>query len=177
MLPIPASASGPSFPQPVAFDTISRGLRSRSTSYVSPSRSRTPGRMLLWKMSAVSTSVRKVSLPRGCLRSRQIPRLFRFRCWKYGLSPFGASPPPPARPGSGESGPSILITSAPMSASIADAYVPLLEHATRNVEHPHPHEWQAVRRVRIRRRLRRLRRVLDLGQFGGRRRPAAVAVR
>src|SRR6267143_2128128 len=74
-----------------------------------------PGRRFSTRTSARAASVRKASLPRGALRSRATERLFRFSRRKLDDSPSRNGPL--ARVWSPPSGFSILMTSAPRSAS------------------------------------------------------------
>src|SRR3954469_16695697 len=110
----PRLAYGPVCPKPDIEPRISRGLRLCNALQPTPSLSSTPGRKFSSTTSAPSTRSQKISRSSAFLRSSVIPRLLRFHSMKGAPSPSTKGGAPRIE---SPCGLSILITSAPMSAS------------------------------------------------------------
>src|SRR3954471_1932804 len=110
----PRLAYGPVCPKPEIEPRIRRGLRSCRALQPIPSLSSTPGRKFSSTTSAPSTRSQKISRSSAFLRSSVMPRLLRFHSMNGAPSPSTKGGAPRIE---SPWGLSILITSAPMSAS------------------------------------------------------------
>src|SRR6516225_3212541 len=108
-------AIGPVWPKPDRRTITRPGLSTRSVSQPSPSFSMTPGRKFSITMSACAQSFRAIAAASGSLRLSVSD--FLLRAWTYHQSEVPSCILRHWRKGSPPSGDSILMTSAPNSAS------------------------------------------------------------